>query len=41
MEGLHEVHVDVAIILHLEEESKLWSSLLTERHEKRAVSLER
>ena len=39
MEGLHEVHIDIAILLHLEEESELGGALLTEWDEERTVSL--
>ena len=40
MEGFHEAHVDVAILLHLQQEGELGSALLTERQEKGAVSLQ-
>ena len=33
MKGLHEIHVVIAELLHLDKEGQLWSALLTERQE--------
>ena len=39
VEGLHEVHVVVAVLLHLDEQRQLWCALLTERQEQLCVHL--
>lgn len=39
MEGFHEAHVVVTVLLHLEQQRELWAALPTERQEQRTIRL--
>ena len=39
MKDFHEVHVVVAVLLHLDKQCQLWCSLLTKRYKQLAVYL--